>query len=369
MVNIEFLRKKNYKFLQEIGQGGTGKTILIEDEYIDEIFICKKYSPYNEDDKELYYNYFIDEIKLLHTIHHKNIVRIFNYYLYPEQTTGYLLMEFIKGSLIDEFLKSNPDKLEDVFLQVIDGFKYLEEIKILHRDIRPGNILVSEKGVVKIIDFGFGKSIEYLDDQKSITLNWRYTTPNEFKDNIYDTKTEIYFIGKMFEEIILKLDNIDFKYNSIIQKMIINHENRISSFFNIYRECINLSNEYLDFNYSEKIIYKNFADNITNIIQKFSENIKYNSDLDEIIIELENLSNNSILEDNIQNNNKLIRIFIEGRYSFYTARKFTVSNILAFTSLLKSLPENKRKIVLNNLWERFDNVERFYEEIDDELPF
>jgi serine/threonine-protein kinase len=43
---IEFLRKKNYTFIEEIGQGGTGKTVLIKDEVIDEVFVCKKYSPY-----------------------------------------------------------------------------------------------------------------------------------------------------------------------------------------------------------------------------------------------------------------------------------------------------------------------------------
>jgi serine/threonine protein kinase len=85
---IEFLRKKNYIFQEDIGQGGTGKTILIKDELIDDVFVCKKYSPFYPEDKETYFGYFIDEIKLLHKVYHKNIVRVFNYYLYPEQVTG-----------------------------------------------------------------------------------------------------------------------------------------------------------------------------------------------------------------------------------------------------------------------------------------
>jgi len=43
---IKFLRQKDYKYIDDIGQGGTGRTILIEDELINESFVCKKYSPY-----------------------------------------------------------------------------------------------------------------------------------------------------------------------------------------------------------------------------------------------------------------------------------------------------------------------------------
>src|SRR4051812_10002029 len=108
---IEFLRSKDYKFIKNIGQGGTGKTVLLEDEIINEMFVCKKYSPYYEDHKESYFKNFIDEIRLLHLIYHKNIVRVFNYYLYPEKTTGYVLMEYIDGMHVGDYISENPDKI------------------------------------------------------------------------------------------------------------------------------------------------------------------------------------------------------------------------------------------------------------------
>lgn len=154
---IQFIRTKDFKFIEKIGQGGTGRTVLLEDEIINERFVCKKYSPYFEDHKKLFFNNFKDEIKLLHLINHKNVVRVFNYYLYPEENTGYILMEYIKGNKISDFLKENPDKLDDVFRQTINGFQHLEKSNILHRDIRPDNILISKDGIVKIIDFGFSK--------------------------------------------------------------------------------------------------------------------------------------------------------------------------------------------------------------------
>lgn len=68
---VEFLRSKDFKFIKEIGQGGTGKTVLLHDELIDENFVCKKYSPYFEEHKEEFYNNFVDEIKLLHLLYHE----------------------------------------------------------------------------------------------------------------------------------------------------------------------------------------------------------------------------------------------------------------------------------------------------------
>lgn len=114
---IEFVRSKDYKYIREIGQGGTGRTVLLKDEIIDECFVCKKYSPYQKEHKELLFGYFKDEIKILHLLNHPNIVRIYNYYLYPDKHTGYILMEYIEGDNIDNFLKLNPEKLNDIFTQ------------------------------------------------------------------------------------------------------------------------------------------------------------------------------------------------------------------------------------------------------------
>ena len=331
---IKFIRQKDYKLIKHIGQGGTGKTVLLKDEIIDEVFVCKKYSPYNKEDKEQYFKYFIDEIKILHCIYHKNIVRVFNYYLYPEVKTGYILMEFVNGATINEYLIRNPDTIEDVFKQTIEGFIYLEENRILHRDIRPENIIISENGIVKIIDFGFGKMIDFRNDDKSISLNWRYNPPKDFSDRIYDFKTEIYFVGKLFEEIIKEIDNFEFKYSKLVSRMIsIRYQDRISSFFDIYREIINLSSSEFSFTYEEKIVYLNFARELLNTLHRFDDSTVYNNQIDTIIKNLEDLYKNSILEDTIQNNRKLIKIFHESS-PIVMKQAFAFHSIAACVTLL-----------------------------------
>lgn len=368
---IQFLRQKDYRYIDDIGQGGTGRTILIEDELINESFVCKKYSPYYEEDKEIYYQYFKNEIKILHRINHNNIVRVFNYYLYPEETTGYILMEYVKGKSINEYLYENPDKVLDVFNQTIEGFKYLEENNILHRDIRPENILVSENGIVKIIDFGFGKQIDFGKKSKSISLNWRYNPPKDFQEKIYDFKTEIYFIGKLFEEVILNIENIEFKYSETISKMIlIDHHKRIDSFFDIYREIISQETNDFEFSMYEKKAYQDFAECLMKIYSKKSNDVEYSKNIEQIIRDLDDLYKNSTLENFIQNNASLTRIFIKGNYRLFPKIPFKVEILYSFIKLLKSISENKRKIVINNLWQRFDVIPAIIElNYNDDLPF
>jgi len=367
---IEFLRTKDFTYLENIGQGGTGKTILIKDETIDEIFVCKKYSPFSEEDKPKYFNYFIDEIKILYKLNHRNIVRVFNYYLYPEQLTGYIIMEYIKGLKIDNYLNKNPDQLNEIFIQVIDGFYNIEQNKILHRDIRPENVLVTEFGVVKIIDFGFGKNYEIDNNfEKSVSLNWRYPVPNEFTKQIYDIKSEVYFVGKLFEEIIKENNLNNFKYSGILHDMIkTDYDLRPKSFFDISRKIITKTSEGFEFSEYDKTIYKNFADSLKRCITKIEVSALYVHDIDTITMNLETILRNSILEDELQNLSAIPRCFIKGQFRYFKRARFLVLHLKLFLELLKSSTDDKKKILINHIWQRLDSIERF-EDIEDDLPF
>ena len=128
---IQFLKAKAYRKIRDLGHGATGQTVLLHDDSIDEDFVCKKYVPCDEYYKKEFYQRFVEEIKLLYKMNHPRIVRVFNYYLYPDQWTGYILMEYINGSDIEQYLSSSPHSFDDLFKQAIDGFAYLESQNIL----------------------------------------------------------------------------------------------------------------------------------------------------------------------------------------------------------------------------------------------
>lgn len=368
---IEFIRSKDYKKIKEIGQGGTGRTVLLLDEVIDEYFVCKKYSTYFEEDQQLYFQNFIDEIKLLHLLYHKNIVRVFNYYLYPEYTTGYILMEYINGETIESYLSKNPEKINEIFIQTISGFMHLEQNGILHRDIRPENILVSDLGIPKIIDLGFGKRIEFDEDfDNSISLNWRYAKPDDFNNRIYDFCTEVYFVGKLFEEIILQNNIQNFSFSGVLKNMTKkDYDLRISSFFEVDRKIIDGDSININFTKEEKLKYRTFADNINSFISKIEVGTKYQSNIELLIGELEKVYMNTMLEEYVPNPNLVIKEFVRGQFYYNKKASLKVEDFHEFIQFFKSLSTTKRRVVLNNLWNRLDSIERYEDIIDDDLPF
>lgn len=364
---VQFTRSKDFVNIKDIGQGATGQTKLIKDETIGELFVCKKYSTFYVEDQYKYYENFVSEIKILYQINHPNIVRVFNYYLYPQQTTGFIIMEYIDGVNIEDYIKSNPSKINSVFTQMIDGFRYLEKKDILHRDIRPSNILVSNDGEVKIIDFGFGKNVKIEKEApKSITLNWAYSIPEEFKNSLYDFRTEVYFIGKMFEKIISE-NNLpqSFKFIDVLVQMTdYNYTTRTPSFDEVFKGIIGIKAKSANFTPKEKSIYQKFANSYMSTCSVIKSSSKYIDNITTITNSLDNLIQDTILEDSIQNNPQLIKCFISG-LSKYKRIKIEVSILSEFTIFWKSLTNDKKMIVLSNLWGRFNTIDR---EVDD-LPF
>lgn len=345
-----FLRSKDFIILKDIGQGGTGKTKLLKDETINENFVCKKYSTFYPEQQALYYSNFVEEIKILYKVNHPNIVRVFNYYLYPEKLTGYIIMEYIDGVDIEHYISSNPKEINDIFFQAINGFKYLEEQNILNRDIRPNNILVSNEGIVKIIDFGFGKNITSTKDyEKSITLNWEYTLPDEFNNSIYDFRTEIYFVGKLFERIIQENNLYTiFKYNNILHKMVTPHyETRISSFYAVFREITSTNATFIRFSNNEKQIYGNIADSFMSVCSSVEYSTKYIDNIEEITKRLEQLAQKSLLEELVQNNCSFIACFITAPYRYKRTPIIQVENIIAFIDWWKNISDENKSLFKN----------------------
>lgn len=369
---IKFLREKDFKLVKWLDRGGFGKTALLKDDIIDEQFVCKKYAPLNEDHQEIFFKNFVQEIKLLHLVYHPNIVRIYNYYLYPNSCTGYILMEYINGYNIEAYLEKYPENMNEIFLQIIDGFKHLEENKILHRDIRPQNIMIKkEDGTAKIIDFGFGKKVAYSSDfNKSISLNWWCETPNEFKKKIYDFKTEIYFVGKLFEKIIIEKNIETFKYKDILKKMCDKEtHSRINTFHEVYKEI--LDDRFLEINFSEYEIesYRNFSNGLYSIVSKIDSGATYYNDTEIIQKNIEDLYKRIMLEKYLTNNSLLIQCFINGTYFYTRQALLTVSAIKGFIDLFRGCSNEKRNIMLNNIQTKLDSIEKHKNTIDDEVPF
>lgn len=367
---IPFIRQKDYVLVGNAGIGATGDVRLLKDEMIDEVFACKKYALSPFVDGNDFFEYFKKEIKLLYLLSHKNVVRVFSYHMYPEQNTGYIIMEYIEGEKIDKYIADNPNAIDSLFEQIIDAFIHIHSVGILHRDIKPSNILVTPDGILKIIDFGFGKrtDIDEAHEENSLSLAGMYDRPNDYKE--YSFTTEIYFVGQLFRGLVTDYQIQSFKYNEILDKMCSkNPENRINSFIAIYRLMTDVKVSSYEFAEEELNTYRQFANYFSNITSKIYNDAKYETDVDEIIRKLEVCYQNSILEECIQNSSKVISPFIIGGYLYSKKELFPIYIVRDFISLMKTGSTIKRRIVLNNLWERLDQKERKVNPAHDDLPF
>lgn len=369
---VRFLRNRDYQIIRELGQGACGKTVLLYDDVISSYFVCKKYSPSNESYRELLFDRFLQEIKLLYCLHHRNVVRVFNHYIYPDKYVGYILMEYIDGEDVESYLKKNPEQANEIFEQIIEGFSYLEENEILHRDIRPFNIMVDGKGTVKIIDLGFGKKIQESEDfDKSITLNWYGDTPPEFSNGIYDYQTEVYFVGNLFKAIVDENGIENFKHGNVLGSMCARPRTlRIPSFKEVKTKIQSNPVNDMQFEIDEISIYRTFAHELCQLVSKIEQDAKYNNDYNVVSMQLTSIYNGCILEEVVPSAWRISKAFIYGEYYFRSKYNFSVSTLKQFSFLMKAMPPEKKKVILSHLHGRLDQIPRYNKpDLDDEIPF
>ncbi|MDU1909718.1 protein kinase family protein [Fusobacterium sp.] len=376
---IKFNRTKNFEYLKALGRGGTGDTHLFLDKTTDIKFAIKKYTPIQTEFVKELYDRFVNEIKILFNISHPNIVRIYNYYLYQESYLGYLQMEYIDGVPIDQYDPWDFDKQwDEIFIETISAFRYLESKNILHRDIRPANIMISHEQEVKVIDFGFGKLLNSIEKKSdSVFLNWPVSElPKEIAiDKTYTLQSEIFFLGKIFNSILKEKEQLEkFKYRFILDKMTkIYPEERYKTFTEIEQEISSGLFLGISFNDNERECYSQFASVLEKVIAHYNDNYETNMDFQSILNSLNSLITRNMLEEYIQKNDELIRIFIKSSYSYFSYNLIKFEVVKNFYTFFYTLEAKKQMIVLDNLYSRLSKIEikkeeNFYDD-DDEFPF
>ena len=379
---VQFLRKKDYIMAKkDLGFGAFGKTVILKDPFIDELFVAKKYEPYFENTPKEFYDSFLQEIKIMHKLNHRNVVRIYNYYAYEEQHTGYILMEYIHGQTLDDHLRSVQKKadykqIDQIFVQLIEGFQYIESQGIVHRDIREGNIMVDEDGIVKIIDFGLGKTfkpVEISRDSKNEILNRSGLDllPDEYFEGSYTSKTDMFYLAELFNRLLRQKGLLEhFSYMSILRRMMAaNQKDRFSSFADV-REAINTKDfSTLEISSEDKQIYQKFSNSVYDCLAQFTEESAFNYSTEEFEKRLQNLLKVNCFEDYIQRNNQLIETIVSGPFHYRSSKTVRIKCdiVINFQKWYLSLAPDSKKLVLYNIISKLSSIP--VEEPEPELPF
>ncbi len=194
-----------------LGSGGMGDVYLAnrsDDEVQQKVAIKVLKNKLNQSAFER----FQTEKRLLAHLEHPGIARLIDAGVTDDGMT-YYVMEYVEGQPIDEYCEHNQLTVKQrlqLFTDVCDVVSYAHSNLIIHRDLKPQNILVTDKGQVKLLDFGIAKPLQQLPGmenrqetmQGSFALTPQYAAPEQFTDGVIGTACDVYALGLLLYELL-----------------------------------------------------------------------------------------------------------------------------------------------------------------------
>ncbi|MCR4782941.1 MAG: serine/threonine protein kinase [bacterium] len=201
-----------YKILELLGRGGMGAVYRGQDSILRRQVAVKIILPDPESGvvSQSSVDLFLREARAAAALDHANIVRIHNIG-FDEQSSPYIVMEYVDGSSLDKLIDANvPDtktlqRRLGLFSQILEAMAYAHEQGVVHRDLKPGNVMVSKSGQVKIMDFG----LALINNQHTRTRTGQfmgtlaYAAPEQIVNSKNtDERTDIYSLGVILFELL-----------------------------------------------------------------------------------------------------------------------------------------------------------------------
>src|SRR6185437_5710625 len=180
-----------YKILQSIGSGGFGTVYLAEDTWIDKKVVLKVPHRQTLDFSEL-----LREPRLLASLNHPNIVTILT--AERQDNIFFIVMEFVPGETLETIIARDgaldlPRAL-DYTCQICNAVDHAHRQGILHRDLRPANVLVADSGMLKVADFGTSRFLEIAAHGTTVIGSPPYMAPEQFQGKAVFA-SDLYSIG------------------------------------------------------------------------------------------------------------------------------------------------------------------------------
>ena len=192
-----------YQIIEELGHGGMGKVYKVYDSKIKEKVALKLIKPEVASDKDTLER-FSNEIRLARKISHRNVCRMFD--IGEAEGAHFITMEYVHGedlkSMIEMSGSLSLGMLLSVGKQVCDGLAEAHSLGVVHRDLKPQNIMIDKHGNAKIMDFGIARSVR----EKGITGpsvmigTPEYMSPEQAETKEVDHRSDIYSLGVILYE-------------------------------------------------------------------------------------------------------------------------------------------------------------------------
>jgi hypothetical protein len=153
---------------------------------------------------------FVTERQILANLTHPNITRLLDGGITPEGIP-FLVMEYVEGEPIDRYCDGRRLPIAErlpIFLQVCSAVEYAHRSLVIHRDLKPGNILVTADGSPKLLDFGTAKLLTPDDADQTLTgvamMTPRYASPEQLRGAAVTTLSDVYSLGIVLYELLTR---------------------------------------------------------------------------------------------------------------------------------------------------------------------
>ncbi|GAB1234000.1 serine/threonine protein kinase [Ferrigenium sp. UT5] len=183
-----------YSIVRELGEGATSNVYLaIRDKSFASVALKQLRKGCQTD---LHKAMFATEVELGHRMEHKNIVRVLDADL-AEKSGAYLVMEYVNGVPLDHH--DHPDtllpleKVLSVIEQVAGALHYAAALGVVHRDVKPGNLILKPNGIAKLADFGC--AIPHSQMGAVVAGSLAYMSPEQLEGEALDQRADIYALG------------------------------------------------------------------------------------------------------------------------------------------------------------------------------
>ena len=219
-----------YEIVKSIGEGGMANVYLANDTILERKVAVKVLrGDLSADDK--FIRRFEREAQSVSNLSHPNIVEVYD--VGVEDNQHYIVMEYIEGKTLKQLLKKRETltltEVIDIMTQLTDGMSHAHESYIIHRDIKPQNIMIQDNGLIKITDFGIAMALNatQLTQTNSVMGSVHYLPPEQASGKGATIKSDIYSLGILMYELLT--GNVPFKGDNAVEIALKHMKDKIPS--------------------------------------------------------------------------------------------------------------------------------------------
>jgi len=195
-----------YQIIEVLGKGGMGKVFRALDKKLNEEVALKLVKPEIASDKKTLER-FSNELKIARKIAHKNVGRM--YELMEEKGTHFITMEYVPGQDLNGLIRQSRQLTAGTTIsiakQVCEGLAEAHRLGVIHRDLKPQNIMIDKEGNSRIMDFGIARSLKAkgITDAGVMIGTPEYMSPEQVDAKETDQRSDIYSLGVILYEMVI----------------------------------------------------------------------------------------------------------------------------------------------------------------------